>query len=671
MLKIKRTFNSICSYDDHYVGSLLRRYRLWLCQIRGRFASAVRARAFPLAGLVALIWFLVRVIPKPSRAAYPCQRAAAPLASGFVMWFLSILASGVLLRKARQRFRETRLVAVVLSLTAAAVVLALPLLHTSSAAWKQSVSAQFIPTDPPNQPMGQGRGIHPGRVVWIRNSLATRWDGRSGYWWSDSQTDPVIVSDMLSQSIQALTGESTDRQAWVALFRHYNLTNDKGEEGYQPGERIAIKLNLNQVRNQFRAYSPGNASFNAPQLALALLRQLVNQAGVPDSMITFYDVTRLVPNAILTPCRAEFPHVRFVDWGGGPDLEKYKPDPDVLIHWSQELNLEIGGGNPTYLPSVVTQSDYLINMAHLRAHDVSGISGCAKNHFGSICASRDGQPYQLAPKAAGLHSYVAVHNFATSNPEWQFTARLPATYNPLVDLMGHRDLGEKTLLFIVDGLYATQTEDQAVNREQMWQSAPFDGSWTASLFLSQDGVAIDSVCLDFLRCEPTQTQVYGSVDSYLHEAALVNNPPSGMVYDPEGDGTPLSSLGVHEHWNNPVDKQYTGNLGLQGGIELVVPGKPTSVEENQDPAPYILMLQNYPNPFNATTTISYSLPARSRVTLSAYNATGQQVRTYALGIQNARHHVFIFDGSGLPSGLYLYRIENSTTTLTGRMLLMK
>ena len=49
------------------------------------------------------------------------------------------------------------------------------------------------------------------------------------------------------------------------------------------------------------------------------------------------------------------------------------------------------------------------------------------------------------------------------------------------------------------------------------------------------------------------------------------NPPSGTVYDPEGDGTRLASLGVHEHWNNPTDKQYSRNLGTGNGIELVVP----------------------------------------------------------------------------------------------------
>jgi hypothetical protein len=47
--------------------------------------------AFPLAGTVSLLWFLVRVIPKPSRATYPCQRLAAPLASGFVVWMTGII----------------------------------------------------------------------------------------------------------------------------------------------------------------------------------------------------------------------------------------------------------------------------------------------------------------------------------------------------------------------------------------------------------------------------------------------------------------------------------------------------------------------------------------------------------------------------------------------------
>ena len=42
-----------------------------------------------------------------------------------------------------------------------------------------------------------------------------------------------------------------------------------------------------------------------------------------------------------------------------------------------------------------------------------------------------------------------------------------------------------------------------------------------------------------------------------------------MVYDPEQDGIPLASLGVHEHWNNAIDKLYSRNLGTGEGIELI------------------------------------------------------------------------------------------------------
>ena len=52
---------------------------------------------------------------------------------------------------------------------------------------------------------------------------------------------------------------------------------------------------------------------------------------------------------------------------------------------------------------------------------------------------------------------------------------------------------------------------------------------------------------------------------------MANKPPSGTFYDPdhEGNVTRLASLGVYEHWNNPMDKEYSRNLGTGNGIELV------------------------------------------------------------------------------------------------------
>jgi len=99
---------------------------------------------------------------------------------------------------------------------------------------------------------------------------------------------------------------------------------------------------------------------------------------------------------------------------------------------------------------------------------------------------------------------------------------------------------------------------------------PFSNGWPSSLFLSMDPVAIESVAADFLAQQwPTQARMNEGVEDFLHEAALAGDPPSGAFYDPERDGIPMASLGVHEHWNNVTDKQYTRNLNTGNGIELI------------------------------------------------------------------------------------------------------
>ncbi len=64
--------------------------------------------AFYAAGITSTIWFLVRVIPKPTRATYPCMRAAAPLMSGFVIYLLGIWGSAFALKRARKSFSLNR-----------------------------------------------------------------------------------------------------------------------------------------------------------------------------------------------------------------------------------------------------------------------------------------------------------------------------------------------------------------------------------------------------------------------------------------------------------------------------------------------------------------------------------------------------------------------------------
>ena len=199
--------------------------------------------------------------------------------------------------------------------------------------------------------------------------------------------------------------------------------------------------------------------------------------------------------------------------------------------------------------------------------------------------------------------------------------------------------------------------------------------------MSQDIVAIESVLLDFLRSEGAIPA--GTADNYLHEAAQAGNPPSGTVYDPENDGIPLKSLGVHEHWNNSTDKQYSRNLGIGEGIELIQILKytPTAVEHsNGDITDTFILFENYPNPFNPSTTIRYSLPTFADIRLNIYDLKGEKVCTLINQHQSAGTFKISWNGRNannilVASGIYIYRMEINTGkeifSRSRKMLLLK
>lgn len=499
---------------------------------------------FPLVGLFALIWFAIRVVPKPSRATYPCQRVAAPLAGTFLVSVFSLVGPAALFRKARQLLGQSRFLSALLFLYAGVLTVC----ALTGAIGEGGASVRFEPSDPPNAPMGVAKGLHPGRVVWIHSPSATGWDGLTGNWWDDENTDQEAVNRMLSAAIQRLTGVPDDAAAWDALFRYSNTIRGRNDTGYQQGEKIAVKLNMNQDNTTIWIPRSGLPS---PQVVYSLLDQLIRVAGVPGEAITLYDASRYIGDPIYDKVRGSpDPRLRQVRFVVRPDearngREPARHDPLNPVCFA---DVRVADGASAYLPQCVTEASYLINMALLRPHQGFGVTLCGKNHFGAVYFPDHGRWW---PKP--------LHDYGYRNSPM-------GRYNCLVDLIGHRHIGAKTLLYLIDGLYPSEHEGGDVIR---WES--FAGRWCSSLLVSQDPIAIDSVALDLIRNEPRATECQGrGVDNYLHEAALAGHPPSGSFYDPEGDGTRLASLGVHEHWNNPVDREYSRNLGSGEGIELVM-----------------------------------------------------------------------------------------------------
>ncbi len=503
----------------------------------------------PIVGLISLIWFLVRVVPKPSRATYPCQRVATPLAGSFVVWLLGIIASVSFFKKAKSYIRQSCYLIAYICVTVSIGFIWVALSTSSN---KISLADDPIPNDP----VGVAQGINPGRVVWVHDPNATNWDGPDsgdGYWWDPNNTNQYCVDNMMSQAVRNLAGEITDTNSWDAIFKNFNVKHGKGDVGYTAGEKITIKINLSTCNQRLGSVDIAtyektnylNRLDTSPQMIISLLRQLVYKVGVAQSDIAVGDTVAYFPNHYWNICHTEFPDVRYLDPEGKYGRTKVEYST-IVQHWSHG---ELTPYETDYLSQSFADANYIINFACLKGH-AAGITLCGKNHYGSYIRLPDTSGYY------NLHSSLAGTSY---DPNMNH-------YRALVDIIGHSHIGGKTILYLIDGLYGGYKWDGKMFKFQM---SPFNNDWPSSLFVSQDPVAIDSVGLDFLWEEWPNVVRVEAVDDYLHEAAEANDPPSGTFYDPDGNGTDLNSLGVHEHWNNALDKQYSRNLGIDNGIELV------------------------------------------------------------------------------------------------------
>ncbi len=160
---------------------------------------------------------------------------------------------------------------------------------------------------------------------------------------------------------------------------------------------------------------------------------------------------------------------------------------------------------------------------------------------------------------------------------------------------------------------------------------------------------------------------YGALASIVIEA----NQPNGtgvivtMKDDDTDDETFTVALGT-------LPEGFAA--GAQTSVEVTISDDTdvTSIEPLGGEIPVAFALeQNYPNPFNPSTEIAYELPASEYVRLEVFDRTGRRVALLVDGARSPGRHTVRFEASGLPSGLYVYRMQTGRETLARKMILVR
>jgi len=131
---------------------------------------------------------------------------------------------------------------------------------------------------------------------------------------------------------------------------------------------------------------------------------------------------------------------------------------------------------------------------------------------------------------------------------------------------------------------------------------------------------------------------------------------------------PLNDQTIDQIFTQGIDVELeyaVQELDKMNGIE--------GIKNEKSKIPVLFALyQNYPNPFNPTTTINYSIPKASLVTIKVYDILGRVISTLVNGEKSAGNYSVQFSAiGGLSSGVYFYRMQAGGFVQTKKLLLLK
>ena len=574
-----------------------------------------------LFSLACLFWLIFRSLKKPSRIAYPCQTFAAAQVTSYLLFLLPFIGIREWMRRFWQRYTpksfrdlKIRILVMVISIGFISFLFDQAILYDNMNSFKNHRSHTVV---------GLGAFHRMNRMRtkpmnMFDHRVVSVHDARATYWNYSTglhwdYINQEIVDNMVAKGVMALTGKTNPADAWAELIP------------YQHGEAIAIKVNFN---NTFR-YDDVDHTHDAFAETINALIQGLLSISIPLDKIWITDPSRAIPDRF----RAQ------IDYDGVQYYCSKNPGsgrPNVFVASFVDANSADASpvGNPSserVRPAqVLVDAHHLINIPMLKGHEPSWVTFGLKNHYGSI-AFKD---HELRD----MHQYIYP---TTADPN----------SNPLVDINKNPHIRDKTRLVLGDALFGHPIQNWGIPPVR-WQI--FDNDSPNMLFFGVDPIATESVMLDYLNEEIMRLGRSPRNDDYLHQAAN-------------------QGLGVHEHWNDFNTKTYSTIDYVE--INLPESSIPDNFSHDLEPLNFALN-QNYPNPFNNQTTIRYTVPQKSKVTISIYNSVGVKVCTLVDDWNDRGEYSTSWNGcddSGLaaPSGIYFYKITTKHYLTTKKMILLR
>lgn len=149
------------------------------------------------------------------------------------------------------------------------------------------------------------------------------------------------------------------------------------------------------------------------------------------------------------------------------------------------------------------------------------------------------------------------------------------------------------------------------------------------------------------------------------------NARATMDFDAAGNIVLMENANEHIFFISPPGEGATNSYTTTSPDTFTVDVASSLVERTRLALQAYHLWDNYPNPFNPSTVIAFSLPERESVILDVFNTSGQKVRTLVDESFAAGSYEVTFDGSGLPSGTYFYRLQAGKFNAVKKMILTK